>query len=105
MLIAGSVRGAYACFYSHFVSGFAAWKSLFNKSGISGLISPLYDEVIGLLCEDKQLPEKYRDHALSGELKNYRELRIAPDRLLIYEKKEDTILLLVATDRHTELFN
>lgn len=65
----------------------------------------LHDEVIGLLCEDKQLPEKYRDHALSGELKNYRELRIAPDRLLIYEKKEDTILLLAATGSHAELFN
>ena len=90
---------------SHLVSGFAAWKSLFNKSGISGLISPLYDEVIGLLCEDKQLPEKYRDHALSGELKNYRELHIAPDWLLIYEKKEDTILLLAATGSHAELFN
>lgn len=65
----------------------------------------LHDEVVNLLCEDKPLPEKYRDHALSGELRNYRELHIAPDWLLVYEKKQDTILLLAATGSHTELFD
>ena len=46
------------------------------------------EEVITLLCEEKPLPEKFRDHQLqnSRNYKGMRECHIEPDWLLIYRK-------------------
>lgn len=50
------------------------------------------------------LHSKYRDHKLSGNLKEYRELHIQPDWLLIYKyEKNEMILLLFRTGSHDEL--
>ena len=59
--------------------------------------------VVDLLANDKQLPEKYRDHSLINDWKDYRECHIKPDWLLIY-KKFDNIILLARTGSHSELF-
>ena len=44
----------------------------------------LLDEVIGLLVKGKELPEKNKDHALSGNWEGHRECHITPDWLLDY---------------------
>jgi len=41
-------------------------------------------DVAELLVNGQKLPEKYLDHQLTGNYKNYRECHISPDRLLIY---------------------
>lgn len=41
-------------------------------------------EIVDMLRNEKELPAKYRDHALSGDYKGMRECHIAPDWLLIY---------------------
>lgn len=70
-----------------------------NKIGIS---EPLV-EVLYLLANDQALPEKYRDHALSGDLQGFRECHVKPDLLLIYQQV-DEVLELVRLGSHSELF-
>lgn len=65
------------------------------------------EKVIGLLCEEKTLPPKYKDHALvnSRNYKNVRECHIEPDWLLIYQVVHDSLLLkLIRTGSHSDLF-
>ena len=45
----------------------------------------LLEAVISILAEEQPLPEKYRDHSLSGEYSGCRECHITPDWLLIYQ--------------------
>lgn len=65
----------------------------------------LLETVIGLLAEQSPLPEKYRDHSLSGNYVGCRECHITPDWLLIYEVNEkELILYLTRTGSHSDLF-
>ena len=60
---------------------------------------------LGQLTDGIPLPEKNRDHALTGNCAGCRECHIQPDWLLIYEIAEDTIFLyLTRTGSHSELF-
>ncbi|MQT78311.1 type II toxin-antitoxin system YafQ family toxin [Pseudomonas helleri] len=52
---------------------------------------------------DKPLPEKHRDHALTGNWKDHRDCHIKPDWLLIYCKPDDERLQLVRLGSHSEL--
>ena len=62
-------------------------------------------EVIGILAQGEKLPEKFRDHELSGDYKNTRECHIEPDWLLIYEYFDDVLVLLLSRlGSHSELF-
>lgn len=63
------------------------------------------DEVINLLANEQPLPEKYRDHQLTGNYIGCRECHITPDWLLIYEiAKDELLLLLTRTGSHSDLF-
>ncbi len=65
----------------------------------------LLAEVIDTLAAGKPLPEKNRDHQLSGNFGSCRECHITPDWLLIYRiDGEKLILVLVATGSHSDLF-
>lgn len=61
------------------------------------------EKVIGLISMSKQLPLKYKDHALIGNWNGRRECHIKPDWLLIYIETDDSIEL-VRTGSHSELF-
>ncbi|TCK70013.1 type II toxin-antitoxin system YafQ family toxin [Lonepinella koalarum] len=52
------------------------------------LLSAEWTVVAYHLIYDKELPEKYQDHALKGEWNGFRECHIKPDLLLIYDKGE-----------------
>jgi mRNA interferase YafQ len=58
---------------------------------------------IGLLMADRPLPEKYRDHPLSGNWKDHRDCHIRPDLVLIYRKSDTNTLELVRLGSHSEL--
>lgn len=63
------------------------------------------EDVINKLVKQEQLPEKNRDHALSGDYIGLRECHITPDWLLIYEiNHEELILFLTRTGTHSDLF-
>jgi len=51
------------------------------------------------------LDPKYKDHKLHGKYNNCRECHIEPDWLLIYEIKNDKLILtLTNTGTHSDLF-
>jgi len=61
--------------------------------------------VVDMLAAGNELPEKYRDHSLSGNFAGCRECHITPDWLLIYEiADEELILYLTRTGKHSDLF-
>ena len=65
----------------------------------------LLTEVIKKLVNGERLPEKNKDHALSGDYSGYRECHITPDWLLIYEIENDELILyLTRTGTHSDLF-
>lgn len=59
--------------------------------------------VLSYLVADNPLPEKYRDHALTGVWKNHRDCHIKPDLVLIYCKPDADTLQLVRLGSHSEL--
>ena len=78
-----------------------AFKRDFKKHGEldTALIDVLYK-----LIHDQVLPEKYRDHLLTGNWSGYRECHIKPDLLLVYKKNDNNILRLARLGSHSELF-
>ena len=67
-------------------------------------VNPLVSTVVELLLSGQVLPEKNRDHALSGDWVGYRECHIKPDLLLIYRKPDADTLRLARLGSHSELF-
>jgi mRNA interferase YafQ len=56
-----------------------------------------------LLEADAVLPERYRDHPLSGELRDLRDCHLRPDLLVLYRKPDAVTLELVRLASHSEL--
>ncbi len=70
-----------------------------------GLNIKLLEQIVELLAMGKPLPEKNRDHELSGNWIGHRECHIQPDWLLVYRKEEDIVVLtLTRTGTHSDLF-
>jgi mRNA interferase YafQ len=61
------------------------------------------EEITDLLQEKKPLPEKHRNHKLSGDYKDHWECHIEPDWLLVYLLSSIAVTL-VRTGTHAELF-
>lgn len=59
--------------------------------------------VLTALAADLRLPDRLRDHELSGEWKDHRDCHIKPDLVLIYQKPNQTVLRLVRLGSHSEL--
>ena len=67
-------------------------------------LDKLFD-VIETLSKGEPLDAKYRDHELSGNYKGTRECHVEPDWLLIYEIRENVlVLMLYRVGTHSELF-
>ena len=65
----------------------------------------LLEHVIDQLANQKPLDEKHHDHALTGNLNKYRECHITPDWLLMYQIKDDILVLSLARlGSHSKLF-
>ena len=53
---------------------------------------------------EEPLPPKNRDHALVGNYIGCRECHIEPDWLLVYEvRQEELVLILIRTGTHADL--
>ena len=61
---------------------------------------------LDLLASQNPMHEKYKDHQLKGEFKDFRECHIEPDWLLIYQIIEDKLILSASgTGTHSDLFD
>ena len=66
----------------------------------------LLDNIIRALSRGEILPEKNKDHSLSGDWVGHRECHIQPDWLLVYRIDDDVLVLtLSSTGTHSDLFN
>jgi len=64
----------------------------------------LLKDIIIQLANDQPLPEKNRDHALTGDWRGFRECHITPDWLLVYKKENDVLVLtLTRLGSHSDL--
>ena len=65
----------------------------------------LLDDIIRKLARGEPLPEKNKDHFLTGNWSGHRECHIQPDWLLIYPIENDLLILsLSRTGTHSDLF-
>lgn len=63
------------------------------------------EAVVNRLAVQQPLPDKNRDHTLTGDYIGFRECHIRPDWLLVYRVDgEDLVLFLFRTGSHTDLF-
>ena len=70
-----------------------------------GLKIGLLEDVVAALAMGELLPEKNKDHALSGNWAGHRECHILPDWLLVYRIENDVLVLTLArTGTHSGLF-
>jgi mRNA interferase YafQ len=64
----------------------------------------LLNKVIDMLISGKELGEKYKDHPLKGNLKGFRDCHIKDDWVLVYQKKNDKLVLVLSrTGSHSDL--
>lgn len=65
----------------------------------------LLNDIIRILPQSEKLPEKNKDHELTGNWTGYRECHILPDWLLVYRINNDVLLLtLVRSGSRSDLF-
>ena len=65
----------------------------------------LLEEVIAMLAMGETLPDKHKDHALTGNWVGHRECHILPEWLLIYRIEDEVLVLTLArTGTHSDLF-
>jgi mRNA interferase YafQ len=74
-----------------------------QKGQHRAVLDELLREAIPLLAADQPLPDRFRDHALTGDWKDHRDCHVKPDLVLIYRKPDDTVLQLVRLGSHREL--
>ena len=67
------------------------------------MLSSEFIEVFYCLQHDLPLPEKYKDHPLTGDWRGYRDCHIKNDLVLIY-KIEDDLIKLARVNSHSEVF-
>lgn len=82
-----------------------AYKKSYKLMKKRGMDISLLDEVVDKLRCGEKLEDKFRDHRLSGEFKDFRECHIKPDWLLVYLIENDILTLtLVDTGSHADIF-
>ncbi len=79
------------------------FKKDFKRILKQGRKSEEFKTILKILVSGKEIPDKYKDHQLTGNWKEFRELHIQPDWLLIYKIEDDT-LTLIRIGSHSELF-
>jgi mRNA interferase YafQ len=74
-----------------------------SKGPHGGSLENDFVKILTLLANDEPFDPRHRDHALTGNWKDYRDCHVKPDLVLIYRKPDDTTLQLVRLGSHAEL--
>lgn len=70
-----------------------------------GLKISLLDDIITALAMGLPLPEKNKDHPLTGNWSGYQECHTLPDWLLVYRIDQNVLVLTLSrTGTHSDLF-
>lgn len=70
-----------------------------------GLKIDFLEQIVANLADGISLPEKNKDHSLTGNWSGHRECHILPDWLLVYRIEDDVLVLTLArTGTHSDLF-
>lgn len=81
------------------------FKKDYKRALKRGCDPQLLTDIVTKLANEEPLPAKNRDHALTGNYKGMRECHIQPDWLLVYQvREEELVLALVRTGSHADLF-
>ncbi len=56
--------------------------------------------ILVALAQDRPLPAKFRDHALTGNWVDHRDCHIKPDLLLLYQRLDRTVVRLMRLGSH-----
>ncbi|EPI04503.1 addiction module toxin, RelE/StbE family [Enterococcus faecalis 13-SD-W-01] len=81
------------------------FKKDYKKAKKQGRDLAKLKKVLVLLQNKQNLPEKYRDHNLTGSYAGFRECHISPDWLLVYKVDDDQLVLVLARlGSHSDLF-
>lgn len=75
-----------------------------KKSGQHNDLDQRLFAILKVLVRDEPLAPRHRDHALTGDWKNFRDCHVKPDLVLIYQKAEGE-LRLARLGSHSELFS
>lgn len=87
-----------------FTSKFKKDYKLYQKRGYDMNKIKTVISLIASGTNQDTLINQYKDHALKGNWKGFRECHILPDWLLVYEIVEDTLVLsLSRTGSHSDL--
>lgn len=84
------------------------WKNQFKKDYKLAmkrhLDIDLLDNIIRKLASNEELPEKNKDHALTGNWIGHRECHIQPDWLLVYRIENDLLVLTLSRQEHIAIY-
>ena len=70
-----------------------------------GLKMNFLEDIVEKLSMGEVLPDKNKDHALTGNWIGFRECHIQPDWLLVYRMENDVLVLTLSrTGTHSDLF-
>lgn len=82
-----------------------AFKKDYKLARKRGMKIELLQKVIAALAMGEPLPEKNRDHALTGDWVGHSKCHIQTDWLLIYRIEDNVLVLTLArTGTHSDLF-
>lgn len=79
------------------------FKKDFKKYKHNQKIIDEFNDVLEILVNGNQMPEKYHDHPLTGNYKGSNECHVKPDVLLVYNVTGE-ILTLQRIGSHSEIF-
>lgn len=79
-----------------------SFKKDYKRAIKRGLKIELLEQVVALLAMGEPLPDKNRDHDLSGDWAGHRECHILPDWLLVYRIEDDVLVLTLARTGTTQ---
>jgi mRNA interferase YafQ len=65
-------------------------------------LSKEFVEIVEQIARDAPMASKYRDHALSGDWRDFRDCHVKPDLVLIYRKPDPETLQLVRLGSHSQ---
>ena len=83
----------------------AQFKKDFKRAMKRGRDMSLLERVIVALAMGEKLPDKCKDHGLSGNWAGHRECHVLPDWLLVYRIDGDVLVLtLVRNGTHSDVF-
>lgn len=84
----------------------AQFRKDYKRAKKRGLDLSLLQAVLDELCAERPLPERCRDHALTGNYVGFRECHVQPDWLLVYAVDKGRLILTASrTGAHSDLFD